>query len=1141
VRSRAALAIAAVLLPAVAAAQVVLFGSAPEPGGSVEGRVCLDRNADGLCGAEEPGVAGARLIAEGGQAAIADGAGRYHFLEVPGRTLLPDRVAYGGHVVAVEGLGARRSFELSPGGAARVDLAVPAPDRVSPPPLAAAGAPGGAPELLPGGRLRWSLGGRTTPGARVAIGLEASEARKDGSFAADVVLSPGENVLGAAVVAPDGGGAIFAWTVVLASRSAGGALVVPGRPERLAALDAVPGSGGGWVLAGRVAPPSRIRVGGVVVEGDSEGDFAAWVPPGAEVEIVGRSGGTLVRVRVPGEPARGLSAAVALAELEVSFFGEPGLLVTARGAGAARGTLGPFAYEVGLDLDDRDRRGELADLLRPRVGLAAEHALDPERSLPSGDEGASGDLNPGRGRLWARVEGEGARLDLGAIRSGLEEGELGRYERALSGARVAGGRSVGPVRVEASAFGATARDDANGNPPPAAAHDVLGGTGGAALWLAHGAVVPGSESLRLEWRDPTTGRVTSRRVLVRGKDYEIDWASGRVVLAVPLSSVGGAPYLATADPFAAPRAAVRADYLHASAARGGEDVQGARLGAALGPLALSVHGANEERAGGGYRLLAGAATLDLGPLLRARAEAARSRGSPFGRAGAVGLSRSSDGGYAFSAPTAPGAEAEALHVDVRGAAGGLRYEGWWRERDAGYADGEFSEEGAARERGVEAALDAGPFTASVLYAERRGVEVLEPGAGLLDDRRALARVGWRGGRLSLAAEGLRVERGSPVSEETSAGLRATWSVDPALSLDVSHHQGLRTTGAGRDPTFTAAGATWTHGRTALSVRGGWGPEVGPRVLVGGERSTGDEVVYGTFSADPDAPSLLPRAASALGARRRDGDTELFVEEQFARDAFGLRAGRVFGASVRPLHGLRLSLSGERGERLRLDGSRADRNAVAGTAGYLAGPIRLAARGEVLREGSDGQAAAGGSAEWVVAPGAVLALRASFVEGSFAGREGLALDASLSGALRAGPSRLLATVSRIVEMRPGEARRDGVVVRLAATFEAARRLALGLGAGLALQETAGVRDDRISGSARARVRIAGPFDAAVEYARRAPLGGGALGSLDAVRAEVGVSERESRLAIGYTLLGFGGDGLAPASDTGRLHVRAQFAY
>jgi hypothetical protein len=315
------------------------------------------------------------------------------------------------------------------------------------------------------------------------------------------------------------------------------------------------------------------------------------------------------------------------------------------------------------------------------------------------------------------------------------------------------------------------------------------------------------------------------------------------------------------------------------------------------------------------------------------------------------------------------------------------------------------------------------------------------------------------------------------------------------------------------------------------------------VIVSGERAHDGEAIYGTFTADPDAPDVLSggAATSTLGARRRDGPVEAFVEDQLARDAFGLRTARVFGLSVAPRSGLRLTVSGERGERLRSDGSFAPRAAAAGTASWVLGPVRLAARGEVRTEGSDTQASAGGSAEWVPAPGLALAFRTSWLDGTVGAVDALGLDATLSGAYRRDTGSVLASLSRIVEERPGAAKRDGWIARLAGTAAAWRRLELGLGAALGLQQVAGVRDDRLAGSVRARVRIAGPADAAVEYARRAPLSGGDVGALDAVRAEAGLSAGESRLALGYTVIGFGGDGLAPAEDTRRLYVRAQLAY
>jgi len=1146
--SRARLAALAVALAPAAAPAQVGIGAVPEPGATVLGRVCLDLDGDGRCGPGEPGVAGARVLGEGGAVALADAAGRYHLLELPARILARDRTAYGGHAVAVEGLAVRRAFELGPGGTAEVDLAVAAPPAPRPPPIVPApGAAGPPPARRADGKLRWWLSARAPPGAELAVDGAPVRADAGGAFSVEVALSPGENQV-ALSITTGGAVALYRWSVLLVPRERGGDLVVPGRPEPLGVLALAPVQGGAALVSGELEPGLRLRAGGLLAEGRR---FGAFAPAGAgPLELVDEAGAVALRVPLPGYltslPATFGATGVGLAELEVSFLGEPRVLVTGRGAGAARGRLGPLAFEAGLDLDDRDER--LSDLARPRNALAAEHALDAARTFPAvGDEGAADDRNPARGRLWARVTTDAERLDLGSARAGLTGSELGRYDRALFGAKVETDRAVGPLRLRAAAFGATLREDAGGNAPPRAAHDVLRATGGAALWLSRGELVAGSEALRIERRDPFTGRIVSQRALVRGVDYEIDFVSGRIVLAAPLASVAPPAAVLTGDPFAAPEVVVVADYLHAAPGPAAEDLHGGRVGASLGPLAVSAHAAREERPGSGddWWLAGGAAELDLGPALRVRAEAARTRGLLFARGGEQAFARSDDGGLRFAAPAAAAGGADALHVEASGGAGPVRADGWWRTRERGYSDAEFLEAVAARERGASLTARGGAVSGVVRLAERRGADPRDPAAlALLDERQLLARAAWQGERLGLAVEGVHASRedaAATTGDATSAGARASWRVDPALTLDAAHHQKLRLTGAAVDPTFTSAGATFARGSGSLGVRGGWGPELGPRLLVSGARLAPGEAVYGTFGADPDAPDVLGGAASALGVRQRTGGAELFTEEQFGRDPFGLRQARVLGATVEPLRGLTLTLSGERGERLRLDGSVVARSAAAAAIGAVRGPVRLAARGEVRDEGGDGHAAAGASAEWVVRPGASLAARVSWTHGTSAGVEGLGFEAAVGGAWRADRLALLASLARFAERRPGEARRDGILARLAATADPAARIRAGLGGAIAVQEVAGARADRLSGSARVQVRIAGPLDGAAEYARRAPLSGARLGALDAVRAEAGLGAGEGRIAVGYTLVGFGGDGLSPAADTGRLYVRAQLAY
>ena len=1128
----------ALLLPSVASAQPALVGEASPPGGTVLGRVCLDLDRDGRCGEDDPGVAGARLLAEGGQVAAADGEGRFHLLEVPARVIAEDRLAYGTHVLAAEGLGVSRRFEIGPSGAAQVDLpasgsegTVPAVT-VAPTPLA---------PVRRGPGLGFTLALWAAAATRVEVNGKPAEALGEGLFAAEVGLLPGENVLSVVVQGPGGGVAAYRHVIRLVPRAEGGDLLVPSAPEPIAVFRVEPRPGGA-IVHGRAVPGTAVSVAGIPARPTSTGAFAAWVPAGggpAAVELAGPSGPT-ARVEVAAAASSGIRAAPALLDVEVSLGGGE-VTTTGRGAASVSARIGPAEVEAGVDLDDRDRGASAADLLRPRDGLVAEHALDPSRTFPTaGDQGAAGDRDPGRGRLYARVEAPGARLDVGGARAGLTGSELGRYDRAFFGAKAVASREVGQVRLEGSAFGATLRPDASGTAPPAPAHDALAATGGSLYWLRHGDVVPGSEAVRVEWTDPYTGRITGRRALVRGEDYQIDPAGGWIALAAPLPSVAPPAALETGEPFAAAGAVLHVDYLFAGGSLERDDLAGGRLALRSGPLAFDARAASEDRTGGAYRLLAGSAGLDLGPLLRLRAEAARSRGTPF--PGPEGFSSSEDGGFTHGGVDLGGAEATAFQVEGEGEAGPARWAGWWRERPAGFADGSHAEAQDAWERGLEVAVAGGSLAGEVRWAERRGADPLDPEGAPVESRRAVARGRWSRDRLTVTAEVLdEATRAPEPGEATGAGLRAAYRISPGLEVDASHMQAFRATGSAVDPTFAGLGASIERGPLSLRARAGWGPDLGPRLLVGGERRVEGEAVYGTFTLDPDAPSLVREQSSVLGVSQRAGPAELFTEEEFARDPFGLRRGRVAGATLAPAAGLRITVRAQAGERIRLDGERVDRSAAGAALSFVRGAVRLSGRGEVRWEGGDDQVLLGGAAEWLATRRLSLSAHATWSDGAIRGRAASLLDAALGAALRWDRASALAKVAVVADERPGAARREAVLASVAAAANASARLSLGAAVHLGWSESGGVRDDRLAGSVRAAFRVAGPVDVAAEVARRASLRGDVPGDRDAVRAEAGVALGAGRIAIGYNLVGFAGSGVEPEEETGRLFLRATLSH
>jgi hypothetical protein len=1144
------------LLPTLAEAQAAQVRISPveDVGGTVVGRVCEDRDGDGRCSEDEPGVAGARVILEGGQVAQTDSDGRFHFLEVPARLLLPGRAAYGGHVVAVEGAPGeprvRRHFELAPGGTARVDLALPpaavaAPPRLEPP---IRSRPAGG--RRNGQALAWILSGSVAPGSAVEVNGAPARVDDSGIWSAEVALEPRENGFGVVVVEPGGRLALYHLVVHLVPRRDGGDLVVPRAPELLAAVGLPPpgqaAKGLALTLRGTVSPGVSLKVGEAEVRPGPAGAFQtrAAIPPGeSALSFEARRGtervATIGKLRFEREGG----AVAGLADLELSVGSKA--LLTGRAALSARGVWKGIEGEAGIDVDDRDR--QLAALLHPRDPGALEHQLSVERSFPTvGDEAVADDANAARGRIHARLSAPGFDLRAGAARPGMTGQELGRYDRALFGLKVSGEGGAGPLRLEGSVFGASPRADPGQVAPPRPAHDELSATGGSLFYLRRGDVVAGTEALRLEWRDPLTGLAVDQRALRRGIDYEIDYPSGRILLARPLPTAGGPPALATGDPFLAPRAVLLADYSFA-ADWGRDDAFGAKGAAAAGPLRLEAGVAGEDRSVGAYRLGTAGARLAIAPQLSVDLQLARSEGAAFAGP-APGFSRSLDGGISFAAPVAPGSGANALHVAARGEAPGASYEAWWRERQKGFSDSSHLEALDARERGARAAWAGGGLELSGLYAERRGADPRDPaGMAPADDREIRARASYGLGEVRLTAEALesRVETPESRGEQASAGLRADWRLHPWLSLDASHHQSLWREGTGpaaEASTFSAVGAQMTLPEGALGVRGGWGPDLGPRVLFSGERTGEGETTYATFHLDPDAPDALRESVSAMGARQRQGGAELFTEEQFGRDPFGVRASRVAGASVEVARGVRLTASAETGKRLRLDGTEVARGAGGAGASLLVGPVRLALRGEMRKEGDDRQAFAGAAAEWRASPSLVVSGRGSWARTLAAAGDALLASAVLGCAWRGEGLSLLGKVAAIAEQRPGSARRDTGLASLAGAIDLTRQIVLGLGAHLGLTRLLGGKEDLASGSARVGWRVGGPVDASFEYARRQALAGAQPDEVHAARLEAGWALGEGRVALGYNLFGFAGTGVDPADEArGRVYLRAELVY
>jgi hypothetical protein len=1143
----------------------------PATAGTVLGRACFDLDGDRRCGAGDPGIAGARLLLDTGQEAVADALGRYHLFQVPARIIEVGRSAHGAHTIALQGAPAgqgRVLFALPPGGMVQVDLAVTAPPPVEAPAWQSWHG-GGEPPRIEGERLRYALAGRVEPGSRVRVDGRDVTVGPEGTFFVLVQLAPRENRYAIEVHAADGRTALGLQRVYWVRRRDGSHLIIPEPPEWGLLLRLPPAgtkvSGSPLAVAGRVTPGTEATVGGVRAIPDSRGRFLVEVPmPAGEVSLgyAAERGGW----RGEGKRAVELSGVggvlAGVGDAELFFLGKPRFLITGRAALAARGSWRGFSGIVGFDVDDRDRDGQA--FLSPRDPLSHRRLLDPTRSwLQGGDDSAADDANAPRGRVYARVAGHGARLDLGSLRSGLTGGELGRYDRALYGAKLSVDRRVGSLRLEGAVFGAPGKVEGPLSLAPRPAHEELAATGGSLYWLGHRDVVVGSEALRVERRDPFTGLLVESRALVPGVDYALDPVSGRVLLAAPLASFGGSALLSAADPTRAPLSTLVVDYNYLGSDETGL-ATGGRASASIGPLTVAASGAGENRELSQYRLGSARALLDLGPPLALELSVARSKGQAYRTEGATpgsgDFAFSPNGGLDLLAPEPLAGEGRAGLAELRGTAWRLKYAGWLRARERGFSDGDHLELADAHERGGSLSVAAGdaPLQAGISWSQRRHGDRLElgvPGARAYQrtDGHAYRRFGSFGGGIQVFDQALEVAGGGE-GHQLAAGALGRYHLNPRWAVVAGHVQAVKNESVLPDETFSSAGVEWSGDGGSLAARGGWGKALGPRVALSAERRGPGESTYGNVSFDPDGVPTLREQLSTIGTRRStaDGEVVVFSEEQFGRDLLGLRAGRAAGATVTPVAGLSFSARAERGARLTPNGEYRDRSAAGGSVSWVRGRLSLSGRGEAMGEGEgraqDRGVLAGGAASFRFSERLTLAARGvwSHTLRRSLGEHVIASDAALSLAWRGESVSLLGQVAHVTEAPPRRGgipfvRRDTELAHLNAGFQAASRLSFGLGAHLGLSRQAGGRDLLVSGSARAVLRVAGPVDTAVEYATRARLEGQSPDSLHSTRAEIGLGVEQGRVAVGYNLFGFSGTGVDPAeADAGRLFLKMELA-
>lgn len=548
--------------------------------------------------------------------------------------------------------------------------------------------------------------------------------------------------------------------------------------------------------------------------------------------------------------------------------------------------------------------------------------LDPDAYYPVyGDDSTTYRDVDTQGRLYVRVDWDKSQALWGNFHTGITGTEYGQYSRGLYGGalswRSRRSTALGEPGSELRLFGSKAQT--------VPGHSEFLGTGGSLYYLKHTDVLPGSERVVLEVRDPTTGRVEQRVPLQPGADYEIDELQGRIILAQGLSIISrdNVRRLTRDVPLDGLLNVLLVDYEYVPQGFDPDEITaGVRGRHWFGDhVAFGATYVDENRAGEDYTLAGADLTLQAGRGTYIKMEHSQTEAT------VAPVFVSDNGGLSFTQVN-PGTglrEGAATALEARANFKELGWTGsdwsagtWWRKVEAGYSVARFDIGADVLEYGAEV---LGQFAPNInVYgrysrAERAG-EVLTQ-AQLTGE--------WRISDVSsLGAELRRVQERRLLGDATGTLAALQYKHRFGTALDVYGTAQFTVDvdgGAYADNDAVTLGAKYRFGELSdvgAEVTSG---DRGDSALVNAEyRLTQDHSVYGsyTYSTDrsPYDPLFNARRQNgwALGQRwRLSNQASLFNESQYLKSPNEDGIAHTFGMDFYPAQGWNLGFTLQQAE------------------------------------------------------------------------------------------------------------------------------------------------------------------------------------------------------------------------------------
>jgi hypothetical protein len=495
---------------------------------------------------------------------------------------------------------------------------------------------------------------------------------------------------------------------------------------------------------------------------------------------------------------------------------------------------------------------------------------------------------------------------------------------------------------------------------------VFRGTGGSTYFLSRRDIERGTETLVIETRDPTSGRLISARRLVEGQDYRINPVQGVVILNAPLAPSAGSDGLVTDRPLGDQDVNLVAQYEYVPTTG---DIDGTTAGGraetwVTDQLRLGVSAA-QEGTGLADNTMAGIDLLyERSAETWLRLDVAESEGPGFGS------SFSLNGGLEIdpATPSAGVAGQAALGYRVEGRLdlaeiGGSGFvEGYYDDREAGFTSPDLDIDVAQETYGINGEVAVGPRTRLTFGADR-----FEDADGKTrDDARIGAGVDL-GATMVLDVEVNHTDRTTPGStldedngKRTDLGAKLTWNENDDLSYWVFGQTTLERSGdldnndrLGIGAEARISDAFSVLGEASVGTLGGagraeiaWKPNASATYTLGYRLDP-------TRALDSDSVTGSDRGTVILGAQSQLNDRFTYTTE-YSYSAFGSEPAlqTTYGVTYTPSDTWRYDLGLVGGENTESDGTLIQRRGFSFGVAYSGGEgDRAGFKGEYRTEDS----------------------------------------------------------------------------------------------------------------------------------------------------------------------------------------------